>query len=81
MESDISGYRKGENQLKDMERNNSNLSIEIERMNNLLKNQAGELNDYRIRYNKIEGTLNDYKSIEVKVRDYENKIGLLTTEL
>jgi hypothetical protein len=32
-------------------------------MNNLLKNQAGELNDYRIRYNKIEGTLNDYKSI------------------
>ena len=29
----------------------------------------------------MESTLNEYKSIEVKVRDYENKIGLLTTEL
>jgi hypothetical protein len=40
-----------------MERNNINLSKEIERLNNVLKNQSGELNDYRIRYNKIEGTL------------------------
>lgn len=47
----------------------------------MLKSQAGELNDFRIRYNKVEGTLSEYKTIEVKVRDYENKIGLLTTEL
>lgn len=75
----MGGYRKSENQLKDAQRNNVNLSKEIERLNQLLKNQAGELNDFRIRYNKIEGTLSQYRSIEVKVRDYENKIGLLTT--
>lgn len=46
-----------------------------------MKGQAGELNDFRIRYSKVEGTLAEYKSIEVKVRDYENKIGLLTSEL
>jgi hypothetical protein len=65
--------------LKDVERNNSNLTKEIERLNNLFKNQAGELNDFRIRYSKVEGTLSEYKNIEIKVRDYENKIGLLTT--
>jgi hypothetical protein len=58
-----------------------NLAKEIERLNNLLKNQAGELNDYRIRHSKVESTLAEYKTIELKVRDYENKIGLLTTEL
>jgi hypothetical protein len=55
------------------------LTKEIERLNNLFKNQAGELNDYRIRFSKVEGTLSEYKNIEIKVRDYENKIGLLTT--
>lgn len=29
----------------------------------------------------MEGTLAEYKTVELKVRDYENKIGLLTTEL
>lgn len=81
LENDINGYRKGESQLKDLERNNANLTKEIERLNNLLKNQAGELNDFRIRYSKVESTLSEYKTIEMKVRDYENKIGLLTTEL
>ncbi len=57
------------------------MSKELERLNGLLKSQAGELNDFRIRYAKVEGTLSEYKTIEVKVRDYENKIGLLTTEL
>ena len=57
LESDMGGYRKSESQLKDAERNNMNLSKEIERLNQLLKNQAGELNDFRIRYNKIEGTI------------------------
>jgi hypothetical protein len=33
------------------------LAKEIERLNNLLKNQAGELNDFRIRYSKVESTL------------------------
>lgn len=53
----MSNARKNETQLKDVERNNLNLTKEIERLNNLLKNQAGELNDFRIRYNKIENTL------------------------
>ena len=46
-----------------------------------MKNQAGELNDFRIRYSKVEGTLSEYRNIDVKVRDYEHKIGLQTTEI
>ncbi len=70
MEGDISGYKRNENQLKDVERHNHSLTSEVERLNGLMKNQAGELNDYKIRYNKVEGTLSEYKSIEIKVRDY-----------
>jgi len=29
------------------------LTKEIERLNNMLKNQAGELNDFRVRYSKV----------------------------
>jgi hypothetical protein len=46
-----------------------------------LKGQAGELNDFRIRYSKVESTLSEYRNIDVKLRDYEHKIGLQTTEL
>ena len=53
MESDVNGYRKNENQMKDLERTNINLSKELERINGLLKNKTGELNDYRIKYNKV----------------------------
>lgn len=67
--------------MKEAERSNSKLTKEVERLNGLLKSQAGELNDFRIRYSKVESTLSEYKSTEVKMRDYENKIGLLTTEL
>lgn len=79
-ESDINGYRRNENQMKDLERNNQSLTKELERLNNLLKTQGGELNDFRIRYSKIENTLNEYKSIEMKMKDYENKINLLNLE-
>jgi chromosome segregation ATPase len=81
LESDLAGLRKSEGLLKEAERTNGGLSKEIERLNGVLKGQAGELNDFRIRYSKVEGTLAEYKSVEGKVRDYENKIGLLTTEL
>jgi hypothetical protein len=37
----VSNAKKNESQLKDAERNNVNLTKEIERLNNLLKNQAG----------------------------------------
>lgn len=67
--------------LKDLEKNNGMLTKEIERLNGNLKNQAGELNDYRVRYSKIESSLNEYKNIEEKLRDYQNKIALLTTEM
>ena len=36
----------------------------------MLKTQGGELNDFRIRYSKVEGTLSEYKTIEIKLRDY-----------
>lgn len=81
LENELSGCRKTEGQMKEAERSNSKLTKEVERLNGLLKSQAGELNDFRIRYSKVESTLSEYKSTEVKMRDYENKIGLLTTEL
>lgn len=81
LENDINGYRKNEGLLKDLEKNNAMLTKEIERLNGNLKNQAGELNDFRVRYSKIESSLNEYKNIEEKLRDYQNKIALLTTEM
>ena len=70
MEKEVNGLRKNEQQLKDAERTNGGLTKEIERLNTLLKGQAGELNDFRIRYSKVEGILSEYKNIEVKLRDY-----------
>lgn len=52
-ESDINGYRRNENQMKDLERNNQNLKQELDRLNNSLKNSSNELNDFRIRYSKV----------------------------
>lgn len=47
-------------------------------MNGSFKNNSNELNDYRIRYNKIENQLSEYKTIQIKLRDLENRIGLMT---
>ena len=70
MEKEVNGLKKNEQQVKEAERTNGGLTKEIERLNSLLKGQAGELNDFRIRYSKVEGTLSEYKNIEVKLRDY-----------
>lgn len=40
-----------------------------------------ELNDLKIRYSKTEGMISEYKNIEIRQKDYENKIKLLTIEL
>ena len=81
LEGDVTNYRKNESQLKDIERQNQGLTKEIERLNGILKSQGGELNDFKVRYSKLESSLGEYRSIEGKVRDYEGKINLLTTEL
>lgn len=81
LEGEISNFRKSQQQFKEIQRNNVGLSKELERLNGLLKNQSGELNDFRVRYSKLESSVSEYRNIDLKVRDYETKINLLTTEL
>lgn len=70
MEGDVNTYRKNEGAQKEVERKNQSLSKEVERLNGILKSQGGELNDFRVRYSKLESSLGEYRTIETKVRDY-----------
>jgi hypothetical protein len=45
------------------------MNAELDRLNGLLKGKAGELDDFRVRYSKLESTLTQYKNIESKVQD------------
>lgn len=53
MEKDISSYRDYESQCRDFERQNSALGKEIERLNNIIRNNSHEVDDYRTRISRL----------------------------
>lgn len=38
------------------------------------------MRDFQTRYSQLEGSMQEYKNIEMKVRDFENKIAMLVQE-
>lgn len=50
-------------------------------MNGLLRGKAQELDDFRVRYSKLESTLIQFKNIEAKVQEYEHSFAVLTQEV
>lgn len=77
MEKDVSNYREYEAQSRDLERQNLALGKEIERLNTIIRNNSHEAEDYRTRINRLEGNIHEYKNIEYRVKEFENKIAML----
>ena len=50
-------------------------------MNQIIRGKDQELNDNRVKFNKLDATLNEYKNIQIFLKDNENKIALLTQEI
>ena len=73
-------YRDYENQCRELERKNAALNKEIERLNNIIRNNSQENDNYRTKINKLESNINDYKNIEMKLKDFEHKIAMLIQE-
>ena len=80
MEKDVSSYREYEAQSRDLERQNLALGKEVERLNTIIRNNSHEAEDYRTRINRLEGNINEYKNIEYRVKEFENKIAMLVQE-
>jgi uncharacterized protein HemX len=53
----------------------------MERMNQIIRGKDQELNDNRVKFNKLDSTLNEYKNIQIYLKDNENKIALMTQEI
>lgn len=53
----------------------------MERMNQIIRGKDQELNDNRVKFNKLDATLNEYKNIQIFLKDNENKIALMTQEI
>jgi cell shape-determining protein MreC len=49
-------------------------------LNGLIRNNNNELKDNQIKYQRLESTISEYKNIEMKMKDLENKIGMLSQE-
>lgn len=50
-------------------------------MNQIIRGKDQELNDNRVKFNKLDATLNEYKNIQIFLKDNENKIALMTQEI
>jgi chromosome segregation ATPase len=59
----------------------NNLNTEMERLNIIVKSKHQELDDYKLKYTRMESALQEYRHTESQNRDYENKINMLTQEL
>lgn len=80
-ELEINNYKMLEGRLNDSERKEGLYKVEIDRINTVIKSKIQENDDFRVRYSNLESKLIEYKSIEGKVREYENANNLLTRQL
>lgn len=81
LEADNNTLRKFQQRCRDIEAKAEALSKEIQRLNNIIRNKDQELNDNRTKFNKYESKINEFKNIEVYLKDYENKVALMTKEI
>lgn len=49
-------------------------------MNGIIRNNMNEVKDYQTKYSRLESTITEYKNIEIKMKDLENKIAMLSQE-
>ena len=53
----------------------------MERMNQIIRGKDQELSDNRVKFNKLDSSLNEYKNIQIYLKDNQNKIALMTQEI
>ena len=46
-----------------------------------MRSKSQEVDDYRIRYTKMETELRDFRGAEAQLREYENQLALVTQEV
>lgn len=67
-----------EGRCKDYESKIALLSQEIERLNSVIRKKNEDMDAVRRSYSELEISYKEAKSLEYKLRDYENKIALLS---
>jgi DNA repair exonuclease SbcCD ATPase subunit len=50
-------------------------------LNRVLRQRAEEIDNWKSRYSKIEISITEYKGLEGRLREYENRIALLSQEI
>ena len=81
LEKENSNLRRFEDRSRELEGKIDALAKEIERLNQILRGKENELNDSKMKQNKMQSMLEEYRNIEVGIRDYENKIALMTQQI
>jgi chromosome segregation ATPase len=80
LQNENDALRKYEQRCRDADSKNDGLAREMERLNHIIRGKEQEVNDGRIRLGKLEDAMNEYKNVEVYLKDLENKIALMTQE-
>jgi predicted nuclease with TOPRIM domain len=63
-EAELSKYKNLENELYNYESKISNLKIENDRINGILKSRLGEIEDWKGRHNVLQATVSNFGNIE-----------------
>lgn len=77
LENENNQNKKVEKAMRESESKNDMLMKELDRLNQIIKNNMGDLSESKARYNKLEESMNQYKQKAEVSKDYENKIKLL----
>ena len=80
LEISISEYRGLEGRLRDYENTIAGMQREIERLNGIIRDNHDDLEREKTKRSKIESEMSSKKVLEMKLQEYENKMGLLTSE-
>ena len=69
------------NRIGELESNNSSFQLQIKQWESRYKDSMNEIDEWKKRFGDFQLNFNEYRSYEVKVREYENKLALMASEL
>ena len=67
--------------IRDYEGRIALLTQEIERLNSMMRGKSDEIEQWKVRCSKYEISISEYRSYDNKLKDYENRIALLSQEI
>lgn len=81
LELQFTTLRQLESKISEYENRIGLLTQEIERLNNVLRQRLGEIEEWKGRYSKLEIQLSHYRGYEDKVRELEERTSMLVGQL